>query len=229
MQKINIAIDGHSSCGKSTIAKQLAKDLGYTYIDTGAMYRGVTLYTLREGLWNGATPDEVAIQARLPEIKLRFAHKEGRQILLLNGEDVEEEIRGLRVSNHVSPIAALPSVRHFLVRQQQEMAKERGVVMDGRDVGTVVLPDAELKIFVTADADVRADRRYKELTSKGQQVTYDEILDNVVTRDRIDSTRKVGPLKRADDALLLDNSTMTIAEQQEWVTREAKRVLEGTK
>lgn len=215
MSKINIAIDGHSSCGKSTMAKVLARRIGYTYIDTGAMYRGVTLWALRHNLIADDKIDTEQLEAHLSEITLRFDTTQGQNRLLLCGEDVEEEIRGMRVSAHVSPIAALPTVRAFLVKQQQEMALSKGVVMDGRDVGTVVLPDAELKVFVTAAAEVRAQRRFDELTSQGIQVTYDEVLENVQTRDRIDSTRAVGPLKQADDALLLDNSHLTREEQNE--------------
>lgn len=217
--KINIAIDGHSSCGKSTIAKALAKKLGYTYIDTGAMYRGVTLYTLRHGLWNEEEPDAQMIQKHLSRIELDFLSSSKGQHLLLNGEDVESDIRGMKVSNHVSPIAALPEVRKYLVRQQQKLAEDKGVVMDGRDIGTVVIPDAELKVFVTARAEIRAQRRYKELMAKGEDVTYDEVLKNIESRDMIDSSRKVSPLKMATDALLLDNSEMTIDEQQRVVEK----------
>lgn len=226
-KKINIALDGHSSCGKSTIAKRLAQDLGYTYIDTGAMYRGITLFTLREGLWHEGQPLEEEIAKALPRIELRFAPSPqgGGQHLLLNGEDVEQEIRGMEVSNHVSPIATLPSVRTHLVLQQQAMAQHKGVVMDGRDVGTIILPDAELKIFITASPEVRAERRFKELQQKGFPATYEEVLTNVTTRDHIDSTRKVSPLKRAPDAFLLDNSHLTLEEQQDWVMKKVKLVL----
>lgn len=225
MKKINIAIDGHSSCGKSTIAKKLAEQFAYTYIDTGAMYRGVTLYTLRKGLWDNGEPMEEEIEKILPEIELRFLREGNEQRLLLNGENVESEIRGMEVSNHVSPIATLPAVRAYLVEQQRAMAVDRGVVMDGRDVGTVILPDAELKIFVTADAEVRAERRHKEMRDKGIEVSYEEVLNNVTERDRIDSTREVSPLRQADDAVLLDNSHLTIEEQQAWVVKEVERVL----
>ena len=215
--KINIALDGYSSCGKSTIAKRLARSLGYTYVDTGAMYRGVTLYALREGLFSGEEPMVEEIIRRLPRIEMRFAIYPDGQHLLLNGEDVEREIRGMEVSEHVSPIATIPEVRDALTRQQQDMAKEKGVVMDGRDVGTTILPDAELKIFVTARPEVRARRRFDELTAKGESVTYDSVLANVRERDRIDSGRAVSPLRQAEDALVLDNSDMTVDQQQAWV------------
>lgn len=223
--KINIALDGYSSCGKSTIAKRLARSLGYTYVDTGAMYRGVTLYALREGLFSGEEPMVEEIIRRLPRIEMRFAIYPDGQHLLLNGEDVEREIRGMEVSEHVSPIATIPEVRAALTRQQQDMAKEKGVVMDGRDVGTTILPDAELKIFVTARPEVRARRRFDELTAKGESVTYDSVLINVRERDRIDSGRAVSPLRQAEDALVLDNSDMTLDQQQAWVEERVRERL----
>lgn len=223
--KINIALDGYSSCGKSTIAKRLARSLGYTYVDTGAMYRGVTLYALREGLFSGEEPMVEEIIRRLPRIEMRFAIYPDGQHLLLNGEDVEWEIRGMEVSEHVSPIATIPEVRAALTRQQQDMAKEKGVVMDGRDVGTTILPDAELKIFVTARPEVRARRRFDELTAKGESVTYDSVLANVQERDRIDSGRAVSPLRQAEDALVLDNSDMTLDQQQAWVEERVRERL----
>ena len=223
--KINIALDGYSSCGKSTIAKRLARSLGYTYVDTGAMYRGVTFYALREGLFSGAEPMVEEIIRRLPWIEMRFAIYPDGQHLLLNGEDVEREIRGMEVSEHVSPIATIPEVRTALTRQQQDMAKEKGVVMDGRDVGTTILPDAELKIFVTARPEVRARRRFDELTAKGESVTYDSVLANVRERDRIDSGRAVSPLRQAEDALVLDNSDMTLDQQQAWVEERVRERL----
>lgn len=223
--KINIALDGYSSCGKSTIAKRLARSLGYTYVDTGAMYRGVTLFALREGLFSGEEPMVEEIIRRLPRIEMRFAIYPDGQHLLLNGEDVEREIRGMEVSEHVSPIATIPEVRTALTRQQQDMAKEKGVVMDGRDVGTTILPDAELKIFVTARPEVRARRRFDELTAKGESVTYDSVLANVRERDRIDSGRAVSPLRQAEDALVLDNSDMTLDQQQAWVEKQVRERL----
>lgn len=219
MKRINIALDGHSSCGKSTMAKVLAKRIGYTYIDTGAMYRGVTLFSIQNNLWDGDKPLVDEIVRRLDEITLRFKTDGGVNRLLLNGEDVEDQIRGMEVSNKVSPISTIAEVRAFLVKQQQEMATEKGVVMDGRDIGTVVLPDAELKVFVTASPEVRAQRRFDELKSLGKDVTYDEVYQNVVTRDRIDSTREASPLKQADDAVLLDNSDLTRDEQNEILYR----------
>ena len=214
MRKITIAIDGHSSCGKSTMAKDLARKIGYIYVDTGAMYRAVTLYALR----NGMLDDKESLEQALGDIKITFRlNEESRPETYLNGENVEREIRSIEVSNHVSPIATLPFVRKFLVAQQQAMGTEKGIVMDGRDIGTVVFPDAELKIFVTASAEVRAQRRYDELKAKGQEASYGEILKNVVERDYIDSHREVSPLRKADDAIELDNSHMTIAQQNEWL------------
>ena len=220
MKKITIAIDGHSSCGKSTMAKDLARKVGYIYVDTGAMYRSVTLFALRGGLFNDdGTIREQQLEERMGDINITFQLNEetGRPDTYLNGECVEQEIRSLEVSNHVSPIAALPFVRMAMVAQQQLMGQGGGVVMDGRDIGTVVFPDAELKVFVTASAEVRAQRRYDELKQKGMEADYDDILKNVQERDYIDSHREVSPLRQADDALLLDNSNMTIPEQNEWL------------
>ena len=220
MKKITIAIDGHSSCGKSTMAKDLAREVGYIYVDTGAMYRSVTLYALRHGLFHedGSVNTE-ALEQQMPEIKISFQlnPETGRPDTYLNGECVEKEIRSLEVSNHVSPIAAVGFVRKALVAQQQQMGKDKGVVMDGRDIGTVVFPDAELKVFVTASPEVRAQRRFDELQAKGMPADYDDILKNVQERDYIDSHRTESPLRQADDALLLDNSDMTIPEQQAWL------------
>ncbi len=228
-KKITIAIDGHSSCGKSTMAKQLAKRLGYVYVDTGAMYRTVTLFALRNGLFDAddnVKNDE--LKARMHEIEVSFKFNEttGKADTCLNGEDVEKEIRLMEVSNHVSPIAAIPFVREEMVEQQRRMGKEKGIVMDGRDIGTTVFPDAELKIFVTASAEVRAQRRYDELTGKGENANYEEILKNVQERDYIDSHRAVSPLRQADDAILLDNSHMTIEEQNQWLEKQVERVME---
>ena len=219
MKKITIAIDGHSSCGKSTMAKDLAREVGYVYVDTGAMYRSVTLFALRNGLFTADGIDEETLRQRMPEIKIsfKFNAETGRPDTYLNGELVEQEIRTMEVSNHVSPIATLGFVREAMVAQQQQMGKDKGVVMDGRDIGTVVFPDAELKVFVTASAEVRAQRRYDELKAKGMEADYDEILKNVQERDYIDSHREVSPLKKADDAIELDNSNMTIAEQKQWL------------
>ena len=220
MKKIVIAIDGHSSCGKSTMAKALAREVGYIYVDTGAMYRAVTLFALRQGLFNAdGTVKATELEQLMPQVDVSFKLDEQSKLPLvhLNGECVENEIRGLEVSSHVSPVAALPFVRAAMTAQQQRMGRDKGIVMDGRDIGTVVFPDAELKIFVTASAEVRAQRRYDELKAKGQEVDYDDILKNVQERDYIDSHREVAPLRQADDAVLLDNSDMTIAEQQQWL------------
>ena len=219
-KKITIAIDGFSSCGKSTMAKDLAKEIGYIYVDTGAMYRSVTLYALRHGMFRtDGSIDTGALEAAMPEIRITFKlNKEtGRPDTYLNGELVEKDIRTMEVSSKVSPIAALPFVRKALVEQQQMMGREKGIVMDGRDIGTAVFPDAELKVFVTASAEVRAQRRYDELKAKGMEADYASILKNVEERDYIDSHREVSPLRKADDAVELDNSHMTIAEQKQWL------------
>ncbi len=227
--KIVIAIDGHSSCGKSTVAKQLAKRLGYIYLDSGAMYRAVTLFALHNQLAGGGKVDEQALIDRLEEIKIEFRFNETtkQNDTYLNGENVEDEIRQLPVANHVSPVATIREVRQAMVRQQQAMGKYKGIVMDGRDIGTVVFPDAELKIFMTANPEVRAQRRYDELTEKGKQVSFNEILKNVQDRDRIDSGRKESPLKQADDALILDNSTISREEQLKWVIEKVKEITEA--
>ena len=218
-KKIIIAVDGFSSSGKSTMARRLAAAVGYRYIDSGAMYRAVTLYALEHGMIDAeGNPDKAAIIAALPEIHIDFAVQPGgSQHTMLNGTDVETEIRRLRVSNAVSPVAAIPEVRHALVAMQKQMGESRGIVMDGRDIGTVVFPDAELKIFVDASAETRARRRFKELVEGGSQVSYEDVLANVVHRDHIDTTRAESPLRRADDAIALDNSDMTIDEQDAWL------------
>lgn len=219
MKKIVIAVDGFSSCGKSTMAKDLAKEIGYIYIDSGAMYRAVTLYCIQNGLFEDDRIDEDKLQEQLDRIGItfRFNPSTGRPDTYLNGVCVEKEIRSMEVANRVSPVAALAFVRHAMVAKQQEMGEAKGIVMDGRDIGTVVFPDAELKIFVTATPEVRAQRRVDELKAKGEQASFDEVLENVKTRDHIDSTRKESPLRQADDALVLDNSQMTIAEQKSWL------------
>ena len=219
-KQIIVAIDGHSSCGKSTMAKDLAREVGYIYVDTGAMYRTVTLYALRHGMFQSdGTVNEEALREAMPTVQVSFVLDPATQLphACLNGEDVENDIRGMEVSSHVSPIAALPFVREAMTRQQQLMGQAKGIVMDGRDIGTVVFPQAELKVFVTASAEVRAQRRYDELTAKGKTVNYEEILQNVTERDYIDSHRSVAPLRQAPDALLLDNSHLTIAEQKAWL------------
>ena len=220
MKKITIAIDGHSSCGKSTMAKELAKKVGYIYVDTGAMYRAVTLYAMRNNLLDAAGNVLTdALKDAMPQIKVSFRLNEetGRPDTYLNDERVEDIIRSIEVSNNVSKVAAIPFVREAMVEQHRAMGNEKGIVMDGRDIGTTVFPDAELKIFVTASAEVRAQRRYDELKAKGMSADYEDILKNVQERDYIDSHREVSPLRKADDALYLDNSNMTIAEQNEWI------------
>ena len=227
MRKITIAIDGFSSCGKSTMAKDLARELGYIYVDTGAMYRCVTLYALRHGIidTDGAI-NLPKLEAEIPNINISFKlNKEtGRPDTYLNNENVENKIRTMEVSSHVSSIAAIPFVREALVAQQQKMGKDKGIVMDGRDIGTVVFPNAELKIFVTASPEVRAQRRYDELMEKGMEADYNEILENVKRRDYIDSHRDVSPLRKADDAIELDNSNISIEEQKQWLIKQYKRV-----
>ena len=229
MKKITIAIDGHSSCGKSTMAKELARKLGYIYVDTGAMYRTVTLYAMRNNLFDSQgeiLTDE--LQKQMGNIKVSFCiNKEtGRPDACLNDECVENIIRSIEVSNHVSKIAAIPFVREAMVDQQRRMGAEKGIVMDGRDIGTTVFPDAELKIFVTASAKVRAQRRYDELQQKGMPADFDEILKNVEERDYIDSHREVSPLRQAEDAILLDNSDMTIPQQNEWLMQQVEKALQ---
>lgn len=215
MKKITIAIDGYSSCGKSTMAKDLAKMLKYNYIDSGAMYRAVTLYCLRNNLFEGDSPNETALKKQIDQIHIDFRNNEttGKSDTYLNGENVEKEIRSMEVADKVSPVAAVGFVREALVRQQQEMGKNKGIVMDGRDIGTVVFPDAELKIFVTARPEVRAQRRLTELVAKGENASFEEVLQNLSKRDYIDTTRKDGPLRQAEDAVVIDNSDITIEEQ----------------
>lgn len=228
MNKITIAIDGYSSCGKSTMAKELARKLGYIYVDTGAMYRCVTLYALQHQLFSAAGVDELALQRQMEDIHICFElNADGKPEACLNGKNVEREIRTMVVSSHVSPVAALPFVREALVAQQQQMGASKGVVMDGRDIGTVVFPDAELKIFVTASAAVRAERRFKELQEKGMPADYDSILKNVQERDYIDSHREVSPLCKADDAVVLDNSNMTIPQQDEFLMKQVQKKLKN--
>ncbi len=217
-KKIVIAIDGFSSCGKSTFAKAIASKLGYIFIDTGAMYRAVTLYALEHGAIVDGVVDEARIVELLPEVEISFRFNEARGAsdIYVNDVYAEERIRTIEVSNCVSRVSSIGEVREKLVAMQQQMGRSRGVVMDGRDIGTVVFPDAEMKIFMTADAGVRAERRYKELTAKGDDVTLEEILENVISRDKADMTRAISPLRRAEDALELDNSYMSVEEQMAW-------------
>ena len=226
MKKIIIAIDGFSSCGKSTMAKDLAKEIGYIYIDSGAMYRAVTLYCIENNLFDAENHiNEESLMNQMKDIHITFQlnAETQRPMTFLNGVNVEDKIRSLAVSSRVSPVAALGFVRKALVEQQQAMGKEKGIVMDGRDIGTAVFPDAELKIFVTASAEIRAQRRYDELKAKGQEASFEDILHNVEERDRIDQSREVSPLRKADDAILLDNSHLTIAEQKEWLQKEFEK------
>ena len=214
-KKINVAIDGTSSSGKSTMAKALAKSVGYTYIDTGAMYRSVALFCLRHGLITDGKVDVERLLPMLPDINVSFKIEDGKQITYLNGENVENEIRGLEVSNNVSLVAAIAEVRHAMVRLQQEMGKNKGVVMDGRDIGTVVLPDAEIKLYVTTSPEIRAKRRFDEMRAKGDtSVTLDDIITNVKMRDHLDTTRKESPLRKADDAVDVDSGKFATAEEQ---------------
>ncbi|EFI49229.1 (d)CMP kinase [Segatella oris] len=229
MKKITIAIDGFSSCGKSTMAKDLAKKLGYVYVDTGAMYRAVTLYAMRNGLFNADGSVKTAdLERQMNKINITFKLNKTaeRPDTYLNNELVENDIRTLEVSNHVSQIAAVPFIREAMVAQQQRMGKDKGVVMDGRDIGTTVFPEAELKVFVTASAEVRAQRRYDELKEKGMPADFNDILKNVQERDYIDSHREVSPLRKAPDAIELDNSHMTITEQSAWLMELVKQKIE---
>jgi cytidylate kinase len=225
--KIIIAIDGHSSCGKSTIARSLAAKLGYIFIDSGAMYRTVTLFAIRHQLVVNGEVKRMDLIGCLPVIKIEFRFNPERKMsdMYLNGENVETEIRQLPVSQNVSQVASLPEVRQAMVRLQKEMGKNKGIVMDGRDIGTVVFPDAELKLFVTASAEIRAQRRFDELTAMGEPVSFDEILKNIRERDYMDSTRIASPLRKAEDAWVLDNSYMTREEQMEWVMEKVETCL----
>lgn len=228
MKKITIAVDGFSSCGKSTMAKDLARELGYIYIDSGAMYRAVTLYCIDHHLFlPDGTVDTEALKGQLSQIHISFGREAGNPApqTYLNGVNVERRIRSMEVSSKVSPVSAIDFVRTAMVAAQQEMGKAKGIVMDGRDIGTTVFPDAELKIFVTASAEVRAQRRFDELKAKGQPAEYAEILENVKQRDHLDQNRAVSPLRRADDALLLDNTHLTIEEQKAWLLEQFHKVV----
>lgn len=228
MRKIIIAIDGFSSCGKSTMAKDLAKEIGYIYIDSGAMYRAVTLYSMENNFYTGNTIHIEELRKKIKDIHISFCLNPDTRHpdTYLNGKNVEQKIRTMEVSSKVSPIAALDFVRKAMVAQQQEMGKSKGIVMDGRDIGTTVFPNAELKIYVTATSHIRAQRRYEELKAKGQEVCFEDILKNVEERDYIDQHREISPLKKADDAIILDNSCMTIAEQKKWLIEQYRKVIE---
>ena len=226
MKKITIAIDGFSSCGKSTMAKALAKSIGYIYIDSGAMYRAATLYAIRHGWIDDDSINDEALEGHLSDVSISFTidPESGKQLTCLNGEIVEDEIRAMEVSSKVSRIAALPYVRQAITDQLQAMGREKGIVMDGRDIGTTVFPDAELKIFLTASAEIRAQRRYDELKAKGEEnIDYDEILANVKERDHLDMTREVSPLRQAPDAIVLDNSHLTHDEQNAWLLEQYQK------
>ncbi len=214
MKKIIIAIDGHSSCGKSTLSNELAEALDYVYISSGKMYRAVTLYFIENNI---SYSDQAIVDLALPDINIHFEKIDGNDTTFLNGRNVESEIISMAVAQQVSPVATIPAVRRAMVQQQQQMGLQKGIVMDGRDIGTVVFKDAELKIFLTASENVRAQRRYDELLAKGKPVDFESIRQNLSTRDRIDSTRVDSPLRQADDAVLLDNSNLSRAEQLEMI------------
>ena len=228
MKKIIVAIDGFSSCGKSTMAKELAKSVGYAYVDSGAMYRAVTLYCQRKGWIVNGVVNQDELKKAIDSILIEFSYNpdKNRNETFLNKENVEDEIRTLQVSEEVSIVSSIGFVRSAMVKQQQAYAKERGVVMDGRDIGTVVFPDAELKIFLVASAEIRAQRRYDELIAKGEKVSFDEILENVKQRDFLDQTRKESPLRKAEDAIELDNGSLTLEEQRDWLLKRFKEVVE---
>jgi cytidylate kinase len=228
MKKIIVAIDGFSSCGKSTMAKELAKSVGYAYVDSGAMYRAVTLYCQRKGWIVNGVVNQEELKKAIDSILIEFSYNpdKNRNETFLNKENVEDEIRTLQVSEEVSIVSSIGFVRSAMVKQQQAYAKERGVVMDGRDIGTVVFPDAELKIFLVASAEIRAQRRYDELIAKGEKVSFDEILENVKQRDFLDQTRKESPLRKAEDAIELDNGNLTLEEQRDWLLKRFKEVVE---
>ena len=231
MKRIIVAVDGFSSCGKSTMAKDLAHDIGYAYIDTGAMYRAVTLYALRRDFFKDGILESARLEKSMGDIKISFNVnlETGFTETFLNGKNVEKEIRGMEVAGYVSGIAALPFVRKALVEQQHRMGRDKGIVMDGRDIGTVVFSDAELKIFVTASAEIRATRRLDELNAKGEKATFEEILENIKSRDHQDTTRDVSPLRKAGDAIELDNTNMTIQEQRAWLLDQYNRVVNNDK
>ncbi len=229
MKKIIIAIDGYSSTGKSTVAKQLARALGYVYVDTGAMYRAVTLFAMRNNFIGKDFFQKEKLVESLKDIQLHFHFNAERGFaeMYLNGENVENEIRTMEVSNFVSQVAAVPEVRKKQVQQQHELGKEKGIVMDGRDIGTVVFPNAELKLFMTASAETRAQRRFEELQQKGEKVTYDEVLENVKSRDQIDTSRKDSPLIQATDAIVIDNSKMSLDEQFSKILQLAQQAIKN--
>ncbi len=229
MKKITIAIDGFSSCGKSTMAKDLAREIGYIYIDSGAMYRAVTLYCIENNLIDGDLINLTKLKSAINDIHISFKLnvETGRPDTYLNGKNVENKIRTMEVSSKVSLVSAIDFVRTAMVEQQQQMGEEKGIVMDGRDIGTTVFPNAELKIFVTASPEIRAQRRYDELAAKGEKADFEAILENVKQRDYLDQNREISPLRKADDAILLDNSNLTIAEQKKWLLEQFNRTIES--
>lgn len=224
-ENLVIALDGFSSTGKSTFAKAIAEKLGLLYVDSGAMYRAVTLWALQNDAVKEGSPDEAEIISNLDSLEIRFKNKDGNSRLFLNGEDCEEDIRSMEVSKLVSPVSKIPEVRKKMVEQQRKMSENRSVIMDGRDIGTVVFPYADIKIFMTADPEIRAERRFKELKEKGKQADLQEVVRNINERDHIDQTREVSPLKKADDAVVLDNSHMTPEEQMKWFLNSFKEIL----
>jgi cytidylate kinase len=229
-RKLIIAIDGHSSCGKSTFAKAIAKELKYIYIDSGAMYRSVTLYCMRKGLAGIRGINKRDITSALKDISINFIYNPdiSEYETFLNSENVEREIRGIEVSANVSSISQIPEVRERMVEMQRQIGVFKGIVMDGRDIGTVVFPDAELKIFMTASVDIRAKRRFDELKSKGEEISLDEVKRNIVARDIADENRDISPLRRAEDAIVLDNSRMSVGQQMEWVRDIIEKKLNGS-
>lgn len=228
--KYIIAIDGHSACGKSTIAKSLAEKLGFIYIDSGAMYRAVTYYCLQEGIIEKNEINQLLLEEKIDDIKIEFLKLTENKMYqtFLNGENVEEEIRKIKVSQHVSQVSKIKKVRDKMVDLQRSMAENNSIIMDGRDIGTVVFPNANLKIFMTAELKIRAKRRYKELLEKGQNISLHEIEKNIIERDEIDQSREISPLKKADDAVVLDNSYLTQQEQLDWAINEVDKLLTRT-
>ena len=231
IKKLIIAIDGYSSCGKSTFAKAIAEELNYIYIDSGAMYRAVTLYCLRRNFVGKGLLDLEGIREELKNMHIEFVYNpdKGEYETFLNSEDVEKEIRGIEVSAHVSRISMIQEVRSCMVELQRQIGVYKGIVMDGRDIGTVVFPDADLKIFMTASVEIRARRRYDEMKAKGMNVPFDEVLNNIIARDITDENRDISPLRRADDAILLDNSKMTVEEQMKWVMQIIEKIINDSR
>jgi len=231
IKKLIIAIDGYSSCGKSTFAREIAEELNYIYIDSGAMYRAVTLYCIRRNFIGKGILDPEGILEELKNMHIEFVYNpdKGEYETFLNSEDVEKEIRGIEVSAYVSRISMIPEVRSRMVELQRQIGVYKGIVMDGRDIGTVVFPDADLKIFMTASVEIRAQRRYDEMKARGMNVPFDEVLNNIIARDITDENRDISPLRRADDAILLDNSKMTVEEQMKWVMQIIEKIINDSR